>query len=300
MLQQLALIVAESLAEALSDALLAAGALSVSITDADAERPSERALFDEPGAAATPQAWPRNCLSVLLAADADPQLVVRAAARALAIALPPITELRVLEDADWVRQTQSQFAPIHIAGRLWIVPTWHAPPEPDAINVRLDPGAAFGTGSHPTTQLCLQWLVENISAGERVLDYGCGSGILAIAAAKLGAREVVGTDLDRQALDTARANAEANSVFARYTVPAALLPGTFDVVLANILANPLLLLAPVLIARVRKGGALVLSGVLARQADEVVAAYAGAVPALPLALWRRDDDWVCLAGRRHA
>jgi len=171
---------------------------------------------------------------------------------------------------------------------------------PDAINVRLDPGAAFGTGTHPTTQLCLQWLVENISAGERVLDYGCGSGILAIVAAKLGAREVVGIDLDQQALHTARANSEANSVSARYTVPAALPPGTFDVVLANILANPLLLLAPALIARVRKGGALVLSGVLARQADEMIAAYATGVPALSLALWRRNDDWVCLAGRRRA
>jgi len=138
-------------------------------------------------------------------------------------------------------------------------------------------------------------LVENISAGERVLDYGCGSGILAIVAAKLGAREVVGIDLDQQALHTARANSEANSVSARYTVPAALPPGTFDVVLANILANPLLLLAPALIARVRKGGALVLSGVLARQADEMIAAYATGVPALSLALWRRNDDWVCLA-----
>jgi ribosomal protein L11 methyltransferase len=297
MLQQVALIVAESLVEALSDALLAAGALSVSITDADAEHASERPLFGEPGATAPHLAWPRNCVSVLLAPDADPRVVVQEAARTLAIAPPPIAEVRALEDADWVRQTQSQFAPIHVAGRLWIVPTWHLPPEADAINVRLDPGAAFGTGTHPTTQLCLQWLVENISAGQRVLDYGCGSGILAIVAAKLGAREVVGVDLDQQALHTARANSEANSVSARYTIPAALPPGTFDVVLANILANPLLLLAPALIARVRRGGALVLSGVLARQADEMIAAYACAVPALSLALWRR-DDWVCLAGRR--
>ncbi len=300
MLLQVALIVDEPLVETLSDALLAAGALAVSIADADAEGAAERPLFGEAGTAGPSQAWPRNCLSVLLAAEADPQLVVHEAARALAIAPPPITGVQALEDADWVRQTQSQFAPIHIAGRLWIVPTWHTPPEADAINVRLDPGAAFGTGTHPTTQLCLRWLIENMATGERVLDYGCGSGILAIVAAKLGAGEVVGTDLDQQALDTARANSEANSVSARYTVPAALPPGTFDVVLANILANPLLLLAPALIARVRAGGALVLAGVLARQADEVIAAYATAEPALTLALWRRDEDWVCLAGRRRA
>ena len=200
-----------------------------------------------------------------------------------------------------MRATQTQFAPIHIGRRLWIVPSWHTPPEPHAAIVRLDPGVAFGTGSHPTTRLCLAWLDENIRAGASVLDYGSGSGILGIAAAKLGAGMVVGVDIDPQALIAARANARTNGVVASYTDPDGLAPGaTFDIVFANILSNPLKLLAPALLTRVAAAGSLVLSGVLQRQAGDVMDAYRAADPALALEVWRGDDGWVCLAGTRPA
>jgi ribosomal protein L11 methyltransferase len=182
----------------------------------------------------------------------------------------------MVEDADWVRRTQAQFPPVRVGEALWIVPTWHDPPDPEAIVIRLDPGVAFGTGTHPTTRLCLSWLLQHRPEGARVLDYGCGSGVLAIAAARLGARVVIGTDIDEQALAAARANSERNAVTLVYTAPDRLPPGQFDVVLANILANPLRLLAPCLLARVRPGGMLVLSGVLQRQADELIAVYAQA------------------------
>jgi ribosomal protein L11 methyltransferase len=201
-------------------------------------------------------------------------------------------------DTDWVRSTQAQFPPTQISPRLWVVPTWHEPPDPAAINVRLDPGVAFGTGTHPTTRLCLAWLDAALVPGSSVLDYGCGSGILAVAAALLGAGEVLGTDIDPQAVEAARLNAEANGARARFVLPAALPAGSFDAVVANILSNPLKVLAPALLARVAPGGALVLSGVLERQAEEVIAAYALIDPTVPLAVWRADEGWVCLAGRR--
>jgi ribosomal protein L11 methyltransferase len=224
--------------------------------------------------------------------------VVEAAARALGLPAPAIVQCRAIEDGDWVRRTQEQFAPITI-GRLCIVPSWHEPPDATAVVIRLDPGAAFGTGSHPTTRLCLQWLVENLAAGARVLDYGCGSGILSIAAARLGAGEVLGVDIDPQALEVARSNAAANGISARYTSPAQLAADgarRFDLVLANILANPLMVLAPSLVARVDHGGSLLLSGILARQADEVVAAYRQARPDLRLQVWRSEEEWVAIAG----
>ncbi len=205
-----------------------------------------------------------------------------------------------VRDTDWVRESQSQFAPTRISERLWIVPTWHQPPDERALVVRLDPGVAFGTGTHPTTRLCLAWLDATLSPGARVLDYGCGSGILAITAAKLGARAVIGVDIDPQALVAARANSRANGVDASYTD----LDGfsqstlTFDVVLANILSNPLKLLAPALAARVAPHGSLVLSGVLERQAGDVIAAYRRADAGLPLKVWQADDGWVCLVGTR--
>jgi ribosomal protein L11 methyltransferase len=183
---------------------------------------------------------------------------------------------------------------------LWIVPSWHEPPDPTAIVVRLDPGVAFGTGTHPTTQLCLTWLDNNVVLGARVLDYGCGSGILSIAAAKLGAREVVGIDVDDLALEAARMNAAANHITARYTGPGGLEAGSFDIVVANILSNPLKLLAPALLARVAPRGALVLAGVLERQSDEVIAAYRAIDPAVPLQVWHTSEGWVCLAGTRAA
>jgi ribosomal protein L11 methyltransferase len=206
----------------------------------------------------------------------------------------PQYETYPVADEDWVRKTQSQFGPIEIAPDFFIVPTWSAPPRADAFNLRLDPGLAFGTGSHPTTRLCLRWLRERIRGGESVLDYGCGSGILAIAAAMLGAADIVGVDVDPQAIRASAANAAMNGVDARFVAIDALGTGRFGIVVANILANPLMLLAPALCARVTEGGAIALSGVLAGQTDDVLAAYA---PWFTLAAVREDEGWVLLASR---
>lgn len=297
MLYELTLSADEQGAETLADALVEAGALSVSVEDANAETPEEEALFGEPGLTPARHAWTASRLRVLVDGD-NGVLVVAAASAAIGIDAPTIEACVAVEDTDWVRATQLQFPPTRISERLWIVPSWHAPPDPTAIAVRLDPGVAFGTGTHPTTRLCLRWLDANLKTGATVLDYGCGSGILAIAAGKLGAGAITGTDIDAQALQAARANSDANAVDADYTEPDLLRAGTWDVVLANILSNPLKLLAPALLARVAPGGALVLSGVLERQADEVIAAYRSADPGVPLSVWDADEGWVCLAGRR--
>ena len=297
MLVELTLSADERGAEALADALVEAGALSVSLEDANAETPDEQPLFGEPGLVPDRHAWTASRLRVLVEDD-DGEAVVRAAAEAIGIAPPAIECRTAVADTDWVRATQSQFPPTRISDRLWIVPTWHEPPDPQAVVVRLDPGVAFGTGTHPTTRLCLRWLDATLRPGASVLDYGCGSGILAIAAAKLGASHVVGSDIDPQALQAARANSEANAVRADYTEPGSLRAGTWDVVLANILSNPLMLLAPALLARVAPGGALVLSGVLERQADQVIEAYRAVDASVPLSVWAADEGWVCLAGHR--
>lgn len=282
-------------ADAWSDALLAAGALAVDIADPAAGTAQEAPLYGEPGVVAD-ACWPTARVTALFAADAD-------AARALAEAgaelgwMPPPHETHDVAEQDWVRATHAQFTPMHIHDRLWIVPSWCDPPVPSAINVTLDPGLAFGTGSHPTTRLCLEWLARELPSGASVLDYGCGSGILAIAAAKLGAGRVTGIDVDPQAVDAARANAAANDVVAAFTFPDGLGAVAFDVVVANILANPLRLLAPALAARVRAGGRIVLSGVLADQAAEVAAAYA---PWFIIGVWKSSEDgWVALAGARQ-
>jgi ribosomal protein L11 methyltransferase len=253
-------------------------------------------------------AWRRSVLRILVEPGTDPEQLLDAAAAAAAVRRPPLASCTLVEDADWVRLTQAQFPPTRISERLWVVPTWHTPPEPLAINLRLDPGVAFGTGTHPTTRLCLAWLDAHPVAGRRVLDYGCGSGILAVAAALLGAREVIGTDIDPQALEAARANSHANGIAeatAHYTATDGLPDtstgaGTFDVVIANILANPLKLLAPALLARVAPGGALVLAGILDRQADEMIELYGRADRGVALRAWRTEDGWVCLAGSRRA
>ena len=297
MLVELTLSADERSAEALADALVEAGALSVSLEDANAETPDEQPLFGEPGLVPDRHAWMASRLRVLVEDD-ESEAVVLAAAEAIGIAPPAIECRTAVADTDWVRATQSQFPPTRISDRLWIVPTWHEPPDPEAVVVRLDPGVAFGTGTHPTTRLCLRWLDATLRPGASVLDYGCGSGILAIAAAKLGASRVVGSDIDPQALQAARANSEANSVRADYTQPDSLRAGTWDVVLANILSNPLMLLAPALLARVAPGGALVLSGILERQADDVIEAYRAADASVPLSVWAADEGWVCLAGHR--
>lgn len=297
MLHELTLSADEERAEALADALIEAGALSVAVEDANAESPEEQALFGEPGLTPARHAWTASRLRVLVEGDNGVSLIAAASA-ALGIEAPPIESCVALEDTDWVRATQSQFPPTRISERLWIVPTWHEPPDPKAIAVRLDPGAAFGTGTHPTTRLCLRWLDANLTSGVTVLDYGCGSGILAIAAGKLGAGGITGTDIDEQALRAARTNSDANAVCADYTEPDLLRAGTWDIVLANILSNPLKLLAPALLSRVAPGGALVLSGVLERQAGEVIEAYRRADSGVALSLWGADEGWVCLAGRR--
>jgi ribosomal protein L11 methyltransferase len=232
----------------------------------------------------------------MFAAGADADAALRDAAAALGVARPS-AERRIVAARDWVRETQSQFAPIRIGARLWIVPSWCAPADASAINLTLDPGLAFGTGSHPTTRLCLEWLVDAAVDGARVLDYGCGSGILAIAAAKLGAAQVDGVDVDPQAIRASADNARANGVDARFMLADALPLTRADVVVANILANPLILLAPALAARVRDGGRIALAGILVPQAAAVQDAYA---PWFTLAPWREHDGWVLLAGTRRA
>ncbi len=287
-------------AETWSEALLDAGALSVSVADADDGTPAEQPLYGEPGLEPDTNAWQRNRVVALLAEDADAGALISAACGLTGLAAAPPWTVRDVPDADWVRLTQSQFDPIAVDGRIFIVPSWHdVPPDlgPDAVSIRLDPGLAFGTGSHPTTHLCLGWLAQHMRADARVLDYGCGSGILAIAARKLGAADVIGVDIDPQAVQSAADNAQANDAPIVAVLPDALPAGDFDIVVANILSNPLKVLAPMLCGRVASGGQLVLSGVLERQAEEVAAAYA---PWMAMSVWRAQDGWVCLHGTKTA
>lgn len=281
----------EGVAEVLSDALIIHGALSVSVEDADAGSDNERPIFGEPGSAAG-RIWQRNRLVALFDTECDAGARLAAAAGACGIDLPSF-DLHEVADQDWVRQTQSQFEPIRISQRLWIVPTWHAAPDPNALVIRLDPGLAFGTGSHPTTRLCLQWLDGQRLAGRSVLDYGCGSGILAIAAARLGASKVYATDIDAQALIAARDNAKANACTIDVREVGHCTALSADVVIANILTNPLKVLAPALVGHVSPGGRLTLSGILESQEHEVIAAYA---PLIALRSCGRDDGWTCLTG----
>jgi ribosomal protein L11 methyltransferase len=282
-------------AEALSDALLDLGALSVSVEDADADTPDEQPIFGEPGLTPERAAWQRSRVVALLPEAHDADLLLAAAANQLALAAIPAAQVREVADQDWVRLTQSQFEPISIGERIWVVPSWHAAPDPTALVLELDPGLAFGTGSHPTTRLCMEWLEQNVAPGASLLDYGCGSGILAILAQKCGAAPVVGIDIDPQAVEAARQNSERNRAPVNYGLPDTLAPGSFDIVVANILSNPLKLMAAMLCARVREGGKLALSGVLARQAEEVAQAYR---PWIALEVWREHDGWVCLSGTR--
>lgn len=280
-------------AEALSDALFDLGALSVSIEDAAAGTEEERPIFGEPGEPVE-QLWDNSVVLALLEADHDADLMAAAAADRIKIAKPSYT-IVIVEEQDWVRATQAQFDPIQVSERLWITPTWHEA-TPDAINIALDPGLAFGTGSHPTTWLCLQWLDEQLQGEESVLDYGCGSGILAIAAKLLGAGRVDGVDVDAQAMIASRQNAEQNHVEAAFFLPDAAPEAVYDVVVANILTNPLKMLAPLLASRCRSGGRLVLSGILAEQADEVIAIYA---QWFELIVSGSREGWVRLAGVRR-
>ena len=245
----------ERSAEDLSDLFLEKGALAASLEDADADSTDEAPLYGEPGLEPETCAWPRSIISVLTADDCHFKNLLDDCVKELGCEAPELLSVSDVEDQDWVRITQAQFQPSHVSPRLWIVPSWSEPPVADALNVRLDPGVAFGTGSHPTTRLCLNWLDENIKSADRVLDYGCGTGILAIGAKKLGAAEVCGTDIDPQAVEAARDNAIRNDVEAQFWLPADMPEGTFSIVVANILANPLKLLAPALLGRVAAHGA---------------------------------------------
>ena len=247
------------------------GALSVSIEDADAETGVEQPIFGEPGDV-TPGLWRHNVVTALFGMEAVPEHTLREAEIATGLHHHKFTIEHVAEQ-DWVRHTRLQFDPIRINSSLWIVPSWHVAPDQDAINIVLDPGLAFGTGSHPTTQLCLLWLAENLRRGESVLDYGCGSGILAIAAKLLGAGETIGVDIDPQAIGASISNAAQNNVDLRFAKPDALSDYRADIIVANILANPLKILAPLLTSMCCKGGRIVLSGILPEQAGEVGAAY---------------------------
>ncbi|HEY4298861.1 MAG TPA: 50S ribosomal protein L11 methyltransferase [Paraburkholderia sp.] len=283
-------------AEELSDALLEFGALSVSVEDADADTPDEQPLFGEPGLTPERTAWQHSRVVALLGDDQEPAVLLAAAANELGLPDTPHFTLREVEEQDWVRLTQSQFEPIQIGQRIWVVPSWHDAPDPDALVLELDPGLAFGTGSHPTTRLCMEWLEQNVQPGQSVLDYGCGSGILAILAKKCGANPVIGIDIDPQAVESARHNSERNRADVTYGLPDDCPEGAFDIVVANILSNPLKLMASMLSSRVKPGGRIALSGVLARQAEDVARAYERWID---IAVWKEHEGWVCLAGTRR-
>ena len=283
-------------AEALSEALLELGALSVDLLDADADTPDEQAIFGEPGEP-PPGVWQHNRVSALFDDDQDVLVILRKAISSIGLEQLPEYRIDTLADNDWVRLTQSQFDPIRISSRLWIVPTWHTPSDPDAINIVLDPGLAFGTGSHPTTRLCLRWLDGNLRGGESVLDYGCGSGILAIAALKLGAAHAVGIDVDSQAVSASRDNAIANEAGnVQFYLPDKAPPSTYDLVVANILTNPLRMLAPLLANATRQGGQIVLSGILEEQAQDVMNIYQ---QWFDLNAPIFESGWACLSGHKR-
>ncbi len=296
---EIVLEVPRDLTEQVSDALIEAGALSVSVEDADEGTDAERPLFGEPGMEPTEHAWEHSRVVALAEAGADCDAIVRDACQMCEITEPLPFSLRPVAEQDWVRVTQSQFEPIHIGRRIWVVPSWHEAPEPDAVVLELDPGLAFGTGSHPTTRLCMEWLESHAPIGKTMLDYGCGSGILAMLGKKLGLGSVDGVDIDEQAISSAHGNAERNRCDIHFFMPedfkAARSTTRYDLVMANILSSPLKLMAPMLCGRVSRGGSLVLSGVLARQADEVIASYA---PLISLSVWAELDGWVALAGQR--
>ena len=292
---ELRLLVPEALVEIVSEALEALDALSVSVEDADAQTEAEQALFGEPGMPPPKEGWQRSRVIALFATET----LAREAAEVLAaqdfFAQCALLGVDEVPEQDWVRLTQSQFTPVEITPSFWIVPSWHAPPDRAQQVIRLDPGLAFGTGTHPTTRMCLRWVATQGAAGlgRRVLDYGCGSGILAIGAAKFGAAEIDAVDIDEAAVESTRLNAEANGVRLRAGQPEAA-QGRYDTVLANILATPLKVLAPLLCAHVAPGGALVLAGILERQAEELQAAYA---PWMRLEVAYSEDGWILMTAR---
>ena len=299
---ELSLMCPQNRVETLSDALDALDALSVSVEDADAQTDAEQALFGEPGMPPPEDGWQRSRVSALYAT----QPLARAALALLQaqdfFADCQVLGVQEIPEQDWVRLTQSQFTPVEITPAFWIVPTWHEPPAQARIVIRLDPGLAFGTGTHPTTRMCLRWIAQRAQAGTsntgsdlgRVLDYGCGSGILAIGAAKHGATQIDAVDIDPAAVDATVLNAQANQVHLQAGLPETV-TGVYRTVLANILAIPLKVLAPLLWSRVAPAGSLVLAGILERQVDELIAAYA---PYCQLKIADQEDGWILMTATR--
>jgi ribosomal protein L11 methyltransferase len=294
-MQELVLECREALVEIVSDALMdQLGAHSVSVEDADADAADEQPLYGEPGMPVSRAAWQRSTLRALFdseerATHAVTLLAAQDWARDLTL-----RSLHEVPDQDWVHLTQAQFAPVEITPRFWVVPSWHAAPAAAECVIRLDPGQAFGTGTHPTTRMCLRWIAEHAQPWPRVLDYGCGSGILAIGAALHGAQQLDAVDIDPSAVEATRANAAANGVCVNAALPAAA-SGHYALVLANILAKPLVLLAPLLASHLVGGGQLVLAGILERQAEELREAYA---PWCALAITDRLDGWILMEATR--
>ncbi len=283
-------------ADAIADALLEAGALAVDVADLNAESDAEQPIFGEPGMALS-QRWADSRIAALFESRAttdELDALWNSLRGETGDSLGP-HEFRVVPETDWVRATQAQFEPIEITPKLWIVPTWCEPPDPAAINLRVDPGLAFGTGTHPTTRLCLQWLADLSLMGKTVLDYGCGSGILAMAASALGASEVLGVDIDPQAVETARLNTEANQLTVAYATSDDELHALYDVVVANILAGPLTVLAPAICNHVKSGGSLALAGILTPQIERIQTAYS---PWIKLTVSAERDGWVRMSGTR--
>jgi ribosomal protein L11 methyltransferase len=290
---ELSLLCPEDRVDVLSDALDALDALSVSVEDADAQTPAEQALFGEPGMPPPKDGWQRSRMVALFAQE------VAAKEAAVLLGAQDFFEdcqllgIQTVEDQDWVRLTQSQFAPVEVTPDFWIVPTWHEPPEQARQIIRLDPGLAFGTGTHPTTRMCLRWIAQHSLQGQRVLDYGCGSGILAIGAAKYGATDIDAVDIDEAAVTSTELNAQANDVRLQAGLPDKA-QGQYQTVLANILATPLKVLAPLLCSYVAPGGHLVLAGILERQAAELQAAYA---PWVSLEVADSQEGWILMTAQ---
>jgi ribosomal protein L11 methyltransferase len=304
--RELTFYVTEDSAELLGDTLMELGALSITVEDAQADTAQEIPLYGEPGMVISVEAWQESKVIALFNQSlwtefAQHTEAILAELDRLGMAIDHYTEAQI-EEQDWVKLTQSQFDPIAISDRIWVVPSWHDTPQdlhPQAICLAVDPGLAFGTGSHPTTKLCLNWLESlsdaNLLQNQSVMDYGCGSGILAIAAKKLGSGATFGLDIDPQSVTASTDNAIRNEVTIVFGLPDMITDTTkFNVVVANILANPLKILAPAIGALVAPSGYLALSGILEQQAEQIIEIYA---PWVDLKIWQVSDGWVCLAGK---
>lgn len=287
---ELSLLCPEDRVDLLSEALDALDALSVSVEDADAQTPAEQALFGEPGMPPPKDGWQRSRMVALFAQEAQAQEALALLSAQDFFEACQMLGVQAVAEQDWVRLTQSQFAPVEITSDFWIVPTWHEVPAQARQIIRLDPGLAFGTGTHPTTRMCLRWIARHGVQDQRVLDYGCGSGILAIGAAKYGATQIDAVDIDEAAVTSTELNAQANNVRLQAGLPNKA-QGLYQTVLANILATPLRVLAPLLCAHVAPSGSLVLAGILERQADELKAAYA---PWIALEVADSEDGWILM------